>query len=164
MKNYYLDTEFDQTGPTVELISLALVCEDGRELYLINPEARPTDPWLITNVMQRLYAVTNAPTVLPIPVPQWKRMILDFIGDDRPRFWAYYAAHDWFLFSRLFGTFEQFPTGFPQLCFDIEQYRHFAYAMGRTIILPAQNSTKHNALNDARWCRDAHRTIMEALR
>lgn len=163
MKNYYLDTEFDQTGPTVELISLALVCEDGRELYLVNPEAHPTDPWLVTNVMKNLYADSD---VLPdvLPVSTWATTIFDFIDDYRPRFWAYYAAHDWFLFSRLFGTFDQFPTGFPQLCFDIEQYRHFAYAMGRTIILPAQNSTKHNALNDARWCRDAHRTILEALR
>lgn len=162
MKNYYLDTEFDQTGPTVELISLALVCEDGRELYLLNPEVRPTDPWLIQNVMQAVYAVDRLPDVLY--TDSWSFAIRNFIGDDRPRFWAYYAAHDWFLFSRLFGTFDQFPDRFPQLCFDIEQYRHFAYAMGRTIILPAQNSTKHNALNDARWCRDAHRTILEALR
>lgn len=162
MKNYYLDTEFDQTGPTVELISLALVCEDGRELYLLNPEARPTDPWLIQNVMQAVYAGNVFPSALPLSA--WVNTIRDFVGDDSPRFWGYYAAHDWFLLSRLFGPFDQFPGRFPQLCFDIEQYRHFAAMMGRTIILPAQKSTKHNALNDARWCRDAHHAIMEALR
>ena len=35
---YFLDTEFIEDGKTIDLISLGIVCEDGRELYLQNSE------------------------------------------------------------------------------------------------------------------------------
>jgi len=39
---YFLDTEFDDDGVgPITLISLALVAEDGRELYLVSSEWSP---------------------------------------------------------------------------------------------------------------------------
>ena len=35
MKIFY-DTEFIENGRTIELISIGMVAEDGRELYLVN--------------------------------------------------------------------------------------------------------------------------------
>ena len=62
MRIYY-DTEFIEDGRTIDLISIGMVAEDGRELYLIN-EAIATDtslydriarhPWLMANVVPHL--------------------------------------------------------------------------------------------------------------
>lgn len=53
---YYLDCEFNGMGG--ELLSLALVREDGRPLYLVNElyDADALDPWVKANVMPLMYA------------------------------------------------------------------------------------------------------------
>lgn len=48
MTRYYLDTEFNGMGG--DLISLALVADDGRELYLATKCYNPV-PWVAANVM-----------------------------------------------------------------------------------------------------------------
>lgn len=58
---YYLDTEFNDFGG--ELISLALVREDGESLYYVYPE--PKDgykPWVKENVVPILWSI-------PSPMP-----------------------------------------------------------------------------------------------
>lgn len=56
---YYLDCEFN--GFKGELLSLALVREDGKQLYLINEEYDPEmlDPWVEENVMPIMYEATS---------------------------------------------------------------------------------------------------------
>jgi hypothetical protein len=49
---YYLDTEFNEFGG--ELISLALACEDGSELYVAQHCQKP-GPWVSLNVMPILH-------------------------------------------------------------------------------------------------------------
>lgn len=51
---YYLDTEFN--GYRGELISLALVREDGRELYLVTHQLPDVIPWVKENVIPILFA------------------------------------------------------------------------------------------------------------
>jgi hypothetical protein len=41
MTRYFIDTEFYENGRTVELISIGIVCEDGRELYLQSSQFSP---------------------------------------------------------------------------------------------------------------------------
>ena len=50
---YFLDTEFIDTGYSVDLISLALVAEDGREFYALNLTCNweQASPWLWENVL-----------------------------------------------------------------------------------------------------------------
>lgn len=53
---YYLDTEFIDTGNTIDLISIGLVCEDGRELSMQScefDESKAT-PWIQVNVFPHL--------------------------------------------------------------------------------------------------------------
>jgi hypothetical protein len=38
---YAFDTEFIEDGRTIDLISIGIVCEDGREYYAVNSDA----PW-----------------------------------------------------------------------------------------------------------------------
>ncbi|SKY55070.1 Gp101 [Mycobacteroides abscessus subsp. bolletii] len=58
MTVYCYDTEFLEDGKTIDLISIGIVCEDGREYYAVNSEL-PIDPirknaWLMTNVIPHL--------------------------------------------------------------------------------------------------------------
>lgn len=55
---YAYDCEFLEDGRTIELISIGLVCEDGREYYAVNSDM-PVDrikahPWLMDNVWPSL--------------------------------------------------------------------------------------------------------------
>ncbi|WP_059174445.1 3'-5' exoribonuclease domain-containing protein [Rhodococcus rhodochrous] len=55
---YFYDTEFLEDGRTIELISIGIVAEDGREYYAVNsdmPVDRITkDDWLLNNVWPHL--------------------------------------------------------------------------------------------------------------
>jgi hypothetical protein len=53
---YYLDTEFIEDGKTIDLISIGIVAEDGRELYLGNKECdfSKASGWVIDNVLKPL--------------------------------------------------------------------------------------------------------------
>lgn len=58
---YAYDTEFLEDGETIELISIGIACEDGREYYAVNADFRmeritgePKREWLIRNVLPHL--------------------------------------------------------------------------------------------------------------
>ena len=53
---YFLDTEFIEDGKTIDLISIGLVCEDGRSLYLQNAECEfgKASDWVWRNVFPHL--------------------------------------------------------------------------------------------------------------
>src|SRR5690242_14481135 len=53
---YFLDTEFIEDGKTIDLMSIGIVCEDGREYYAQNVHAgfsRAND-WVVRNVFPSL--------------------------------------------------------------------------------------------------------------
>ncbi|TDZ94768.1 3'-5' exoribonuclease domain-containing protein [Mycobacteroides salmoniphilum] len=58
MTIYCYDTEFLEDGRTIDLISIGIVCEDGREYYAVNSEADwdriRKDDWLMDNVVRHL--------------------------------------------------------------------------------------------------------------
>ncbi len=53
---YWLDTEFIDDGFTIDLISIGIVCEDNRQLYLQSVEFDPTkaSPWVKDHVLNSL--------------------------------------------------------------------------------------------------------------
>ena len=55
---YYLDTEFNEFGG--DLISLALVREDGESLYLVYPDLEEYGPWVKDNVVPILWSVPES--------------------------------------------------------------------------------------------------------
>jgi hypothetical protein len=70
----------------------------------------------------------------------------------KPEIWAYYADYDWVAFCQLFGTMMDLPKGFPMYCRDIKQ---LCDELGNPK-LPEQGKGEHNALEDARWNRNAY--------
>ena len=142
---YTLDAEFIDTPTCSALISLALVAENGRELYFETPypEAELT-PWLEQHVVPHL---TGDEVSLAVGAD----MIREFVGGskyDRPAFWAYYGAYDWYWFCRVFGGMMNTPEHYPHLC---NEYARFQQG------IPNLFGPEHNALNDAK-------SLMAAMR
>lgn len=151
---YYLDTEFIEQPCCIDLISIALVADDGREYYAVSSEfdASRASKWVVDNVFPHLP-----------PRDTWKRRsqiadeIRAFVGDTKPEFWAYFADYDWVVFCWLFGRMIDMPSGWPMFCMDLKQVM-----VERGIMkdqLPFQEGAEHNALDDARWVMRAHHTL-----
>ncbi len=143
---YWFDTEFIEYPATIDLISIGIVAEDGREFYAESCEVdwSKADEWYDHNV--KPYLLSNG-----ISKREIKGQILHFIGGDVPEFWAYYADFDWVGFCWLFGRLIDKPEGWPKYCMDIKQW---AVELGSPK-LPKQEEHEHHALADARWNRQA---------
>lgn len=138
---YFIDTEFIEDGLTIDLISIALVAEDGREYYACNDDCNlsKANQWVKENVLVNLPLKhiginPSNPDVSPSvrqDILTWKTCdrikedILNFVKVDTsgipeswevPRFWAYYADYDWVAFCQLFGTMMDLPQGYPMYC------------------------------------------------
>ena len=142
---YFLDTEFWERPCQIDLISIGIVCEDGREYYAESNEIDSADianDWIIRNVMPRLTGPRKSKAAIG-------QDIIAFVGaDEKPEFWGYYADYDWVVFCWLFGAMIDLPKGFPMFCRDLKQW---AVDLGNPK-LPSQTD-EHHALCDARWNR-----------
>ncbi len=154
---YWFDTEFIEDGKTIDLMSIGIVAEDGRELYLASKDCNlsKASQWVRDNV------------VIHLPHPagdNWawhheiRNAVLAFCDKDiygKPEFWGYYADYDWVALCQLFGTMMDLPKGWPMYCRDIKQ---FCDAIGNPD-LPKQRKGEHDALADARWNKLAYRFL-----
>lgn len=148
---YYLDTEFDETSDRLVLLSLALRAQDGRELYLVSSDfsTATCNSWVQDNVIPYLHAF---PASHVGPRDTFRDQIEAFVvNGDRPQFWGYYSAYDWFLFCRLWGGMLNMPTRFPKVCYDLKQLADTLLPGVRYKDACPPESTRHNALADARW-------------
>ncbi len=84
MSEYYLDCEFDgHNGP---LLSMALVCDDGRSVhYRIADAPEPSSKWVAENVLPAMRKHL-AQQSMSIPAVMLGDFLREFIGDDeRPQ-------------------------------------------------------------------------------
>lgn len=171
MKVYY-DTEFIDTGTTIELLSIGMVAADGREYYAVVDDLLLMEKawnwksgnefWLRKNVMNS-FPVVNFGEHSVI----WDASHCDWINittrekirDDVLTFlresgivdlWAWFAAYDHVALSQLFGRMLDLPIGVPMYTNDLKQ-EHQRLGFPR---IPEQLSGSHNALADARWNKE----------
>jgi hypothetical protein len=166
---YFYDCEFLEDGKTVDLISIGVVAEDGRELYLVNRNA----PW--KRIKKHEWLMDNVVPGLPQPHGDWrnhmpKSWVIDFqsphvrehaaiadmverflLGDDLETYtdlelWADYGAYDHVALCQLFGPMIALPPGIPMFTHDLQQ----ALRAAGNPPMPEQDSGLHNALADAR--------------
>lgn len=147
---YWFDTEFIEDGKTIELLSIGIVSEDGREFYLENHEAdlNHASFWVRANVFGSMLWTPDAQE----DRETIRRRVLDFCDVERygePEFWAYYADYDWVALCQLFGRMVDLPPGWPMYCRDFKQL------VGDREIPKLPEDEAHNALADARWLRDS---------
>lgn len=154
MARWFYDTEFNEDGSTIDLISIALVAENGHYYYAVSAEFDEArcNPWVKEHVL---------PCLPPRESHFWRSraeiaddirtILLD--GDDKPELWAYFGDYDHVALCQLYGRMVDLPKGFPFLTLDLKQRmkeRGFSKEQ-----LPKQSGTEHDALADARWVRKA---------
>jgi hypothetical protein len=161
---YFIDTEFHEHKKpvkflgitiakvwTIDLISIGIVCEDGREYYAINRDLNlkhaRKNKWLNEHVLSKLpekrplYPPHGSPRIYQesmrwLPMDQIRQEIIDFCGgkpdfdvggsfysypNGLPEFYGYYSDYDWVVFCWMFGTMMELPNGFPMYCKDLKQ-------------------------------------------
>lgn len=165
---YFYDTEFIEDGKTIELISIGIVSEDGREYYAISTEFKEKNAsqWVKDNVLKylpprKVNPMYDSPRLAEESRAwksreQIKKDIIAFIGEGKPEFWAYYADYDHVALCQLFGRMIDLPSGYPMYTNDIKQ---LCVSMGNPQ-LPEQKTTEHHALEDARWTKMAYEFLI----
>jgi len=162
---YFYDCEFIEDGRTIDLVSIGVVDEHGREFYAISTEFDPTPalPWVRRNVLDRLPSPGH---------PAWRSR--ERIRDDlyaflveplrreesaagsgnssertRPNYeielWAWYGAYDHVVLAQLWGRMPDLPREIPRFTKDLRQLWD---ERGRPPLPPS--TQRHDALIDAR--------------
>lgn len=150
---YFLDTEFNEDGKTIELISIGIAREDGATLYIVSNEFDPNtcQQWVKDNVLTKL---GDAPRMSRKQIAD---EILWFVSDDEPEFWGYFADYDWVVLCQLFGRMIDLPKGFPMYCMDLKQWAKQCSVDLKTAVPQPLNA--HNAIADAMWMLEAYRYL-----
>ena len=150
---WFLDTEFDDNGKTIELISIALVSDEGREYYAVSSEFDPgrCNDWVKANVLPNL-GTEDRHSRARIAAD-----ISDLLLPGEPEIWGYYADYDWVAFCQLFGSMMDLPDGMPMFCNDLMQEIQMMEINSDSLPL---DKNEHNALTDARWMR----AVMEVIK
>jgi hypothetical protein len=154
MTRYFIDTDFIEDGSTIDLISIGIVAEDGREFYAVNLNCDfdKASDWVKENVIPQLPHRSD---------PAWATKtaiasnVIRFVIEE-PEIWADYGAFDWVAFCWLFGMLIDLPESLPMYYNDLRTEWN---RLGRPQ-LPKQDEGIHNALVDARH----NRVIYDFLR
>jgi len=144
---YFFDTEFLEDGRTIELVSIGVVSEDGREYYAVSTEfdAGAAIPWVREHVL---------PQLPPPGDPAWKprhvirdELLAFLTADGRdPETWAWYGDYDHVVICQLWGTMPDLPRPMPRFTRELRQEWE---RIGKPE-LPTQEQGRHHALEDAR--------------
>ncbi len=153
---YFIDTEFHEEPGILDLISLGIVAEDGREGYWVVDDFKEErcNDWVKQHVLPNLHD----PRLNHGVTPRHPRRLIAievcrFVGTGTPEFWGYMSDYDWVAFCQVFGSMINLPRGWPMFCLDIRQDMHRRHITRDQ--LPPEPPNAHNALVDARWTRDA---------
>lgn len=183
---YFYDTEFIENGTTIDLISIGIVADDGREYYAVSEEVNDDGlknrirrhDWLMKHVVPHLplnhlgiwtfTPPSNEPPMFSLNLDatevknrrQIRNEVREFLlgGQSSPELWAYYSAYDHVALCQLFGTMIQLPKGMPMFTHELMQLWEDAGRPEK----PQQTGNQHNALEDARWNRDLHKACSDS--
>ena len=161
---FCLDTEFVERDAQIDLISIGVVGEDGREYYAVRREFNTGRARLHAFVGRHVWPH------LPRKTVEQGSARHDLIDHDHPNvkpgkqiaeelaaflleppgpveLWAWMSAYDHVAWTGLYGSMVDLPDDLPWITRDIEDYR---IRLGHPE-LPAQDpATQHHALWDAR--------------
>jgi len=154
MRVYY-DTEFIESGKSLQFVSLGAQDENGRIFYAESNEfdSSLAVPWVKNNVLNQLGTIQSSSNAeIASNFENW----INETRHDRLELWSYFGAWDLCVLFSLYGGFLNIPSGWPQNNFDIVQE---SIRLG--IRIPAQKTKRHRADVDAVWTRESHIFLME---
>lgn len=141
---YFLDTEYNGWGGA--LLSLALVPDDGEELYLTLDWQGPLEPWVERNVLPYLDSVPQGLASTRMSRSDAARAISHYLEADPDPLVVADWPEDIALFNALLVTGPGVMIEVPGLRFQFMPLAGFSTA--------ANSKVPHNALHDARALRD----------
>ena len=173
MSRYFIDTEFIDDSKTIDLISIGIVSSDGREYYAQsrNFDEDAASHWVLHNVIYKLpdckagdmddhrfFSLEKGCSEPGCPwriYEQIKQEVLAFMDAEKygtPELWGWCCAFDYVILSQLFGIMAvDWPQGWTHYIKDVQ---FLLDERGLTDdMLPPQEGTAHNALEDARYIR-----------
>ncbi|HEY9472851.1 MAG TPA: polyadenylate-specific 3'-exoribonuclease AS [Mycobacteriales bacterium] len=160
-RRYFYDTEFIEDGHTIDLVSIGVTDEEGREFYAVSSEFDPDRaiPWVRRNVLDKLPSPGNA---------AWRsraRLREDLYAflaepDEAIELWAWYGAYDHVVLCQLWGAMPTLPRTMPRFTNELRTLWDLA---GRPE-LPSPPADRHDALADARHNLARWRVIQQAMR
>ncbi|MGI8695915.1 MAG: polyadenylate-specific 3'-exoribonuclease AS [Mycobacteriales bacterium] len=144
---YFYDCEFIEDGVTVDLVSIGVVAEDGREFYACSTEFDPAKAiaWVRDNVIAQLPPPADGCWQSRERIRAELFSFLTAPGRGI-ELWAWYAAYDHVALAQLWGAMPALPRAIPRFTHDLRQRWE---DVGRPP-LPEQPSGQHDALADAR--------------
>ena len=143
---YFYDCEFIEDGRVIDLVSIGMVDEHGREFYAVSTEFDDSRalPWVRRNVLDKL----------PSPADRaWRSReriradLYEFLTapGEEIELWAWYAAYDHVALAQLWGAMPALPREIPRFTKDLRQRWD---DLGCPSLPPATG--RHDALVDAR--------------
>jgi len=144
---FFYDCEFIEDGATIDLVSIGVVDETGREFYAVSTEFDPAKAidWVRRNVLGKL----------PPPAdPAWRSLdrirtdLLVFLTEpgEPIELWAWMAAYDHVALCQLWGDMRALPRVIPRFTHELRQRWEYAGSPA----LPGAPADQHDALADAR--------------
>jgi len=151
MKYYFLDTEFNEDGDVIDLISIGVVSEDNREFYRISTDFEPycCNEFVQSNVLPNLGSgiwANNRKIQLDLCE------FLQIEKEEKIQFVGYYADYDHVVLSKLFGRMIDLPYNVSKFTLDIKQE---AFLKDIDLKEAVGENDSHNALEDAKWNKKA---------
>ena len=146
---YFLDTEYNGTGG--ELLSLALVPDDGEELYLTFRTSDPIVPWVERHVVPYLDSVPEQLSCPRLSRADAAHALERYLRHDGDAVIIADWPEDVAQFCGLMITGPGDMVDVRDLTFRLLPMSNFSTA--------ANSRVPHNALHDARALRDHYRTI-----
>ena len=147
---YFYDCEFIEDGRLIDLVSIGVVDEHGREFYAVSTEfdASRALPWVRKHVLEKLPSPGD---------PVWRSreriredlyvfLTAPLSPDTEIELWAWYAAYDHVALAQLWGPMPALPRELPRFTKDLRQLWD---DLGQPP-LPGAQAERHDALVDAR--------------
>ncbi|MDT4997175.1 MAG: hypothetical protein QOD45_1243 [Pseudonocardiales bacterium] len=144
---YFYDCEFIEDGTTIDLVSIGVVGEDGREFYAVSADFNPAPAidWVRRNVLDKLPSPAHPAWR---PREQLRADLLAFLTQpgEPIELWAWMAAYDHVVLCQLWGDMRALPRVLPRFSHELRQRWEDA---GQPL-LPPPPADQHDALADAR--------------
>lgn len=150
----FYDTEFNDDGKTIELISIGACDNFGNEFYAISTEFQDQNcnPWVREHVLPRLPDRSSKEWMSRAEIRDILHAWLATPERPNPEMWAYYSAYDHVALAQLWGPMTHMPD-------DINWYTNDLMTLWKQAGRPTKpqpSATEHDALADARWNRDLY--------
>jgi hypothetical protein len=148
MRRFFYDCEFIEDGTTIDLVSIGMVDETGREFYAVSTEFDPSRAidWVRANVLDKL----------PSPADRaWRSReriredLLAFLTEPGQsiELWAWMAGYDHVALAQLWGDMRALPRPIPRFTHELRQKWEDAGSPA----MPPPPPDQHDALADARY-------------